>query len=533
MARADDRAVILGNEKYRYLGNIGAADKVSDTQRALEAAGFSVVNGRDMSAEQQRQAVATLMRDRASPDRSVIVLAGQFVSSASNSWLLGSDARNPDLANVDTQGLSMSTVMDIAARAPGGAILVLGLEDQDMEPGEGLLTGARNMAVPQGVTLVTGGVGDIVPFVRQQLTRPGVSIAEMAEKSPRVTVRGYINRTTPFLPVAGTTAPTSATTAAERTFWQITRGIGTAEAYQIYLDRYPRGTYAGLARAELQKLLGDAAAGPEQDEAALRLTRDQRRQVQRDLSLMGYDTRGIDGVFGRGTRAAIAGWQSASNLDRTGYLTSDQIRRLSREADRKAAELEREAAARQAEEERLDRAYWTETGGRGTEAGLRAYLRRFPDGLYADLAQERLDLIEADLRAQTAAQERAAWDRARAANSIAAYQVYLQDYPRGTFATDARERIAALDDAAAGSAARDAAERAEAALNLPPIARNLIEVRLNQMGLKPGAVDGRFDDDTRRAIRNFQKTRGLTSTGYLDQASVAQLLSGGIIKFGD
>ncbi len=48
------------------------------------------------------------------------------------------------------------------------------------------------------------------------------------------------------------------------------------------------------------------------------------------------------------------------------------------------------------------------------------------------------------------------------------------------------------------------------------------------MGLKPGAVDGSFDDDTRRAIRNFQKTRGLTSTGYLDQASVAQLLSGGI-----
>ncbi len=63
----------------------------------------------------------------------------------------------------------------------------------------------------------------------------------------------------------------------------------------------------------MQKLLGDAAARAEQDEAALRLTRDQRRQVQRDLSLMGYDTRGIDGVFGRGTRAAIAGWQSASN----------------------------------------------------------------------------------------------------------------------------------------------------------------------------------------------------------------------------
>ncbi len=134
VARADDRAVILGNEKYRYLGNIGAADKVSDTQRALEAAGFSVVNGRDMSARTAASGGGDLDA-RSGVAGSVSDCAGGAVRQLClQQWLLGSDARNPDLANVDTQGLSMSTVMDIAARAPGGAIVVLGLEEQDLSP---------------------------------------------------------------------------------------------------------------------------------------------------------------------------------------------------------------------------------------------------------------------------------------------------------------------------------------------------------------------------------------------------------------
>ena len=36
--------------------------------------------------------------------------------------------------------------------------------------------------------------------------------------------------------------------------------------------------------------------------------RDQRRDVQRGLTLLEFDTRGTDGIFGRGSRAAIAAW---------------------------------------------------------------------------------------------------------------------------------------------------------------------------------------------------------------------------------
>jgi peptidoglycan hydrolase-like protein with peptidoglycan-binding domain len=57
------------------------------------------------------------------------------------------------------------------------------------------------------------------------------------------------------------------------------------------------------------------------------------------------------------------------------------------------------------------------------------------------------------------------------------------------------------------------------------IARLLIEQRLTQLGDDPGAVDGTFDEATRRALRRFQRARDLPATGYVSQATMARLLA--------
>jgi peptidoglycan hydrolase-like protein with peptidoglycan-binding domain len=54
--------------------------------------------------------------------------------------------------------------------------------------------------------------------------------------------------------------------------------------------------------------------------------------------------------------------------------------------------------------------------------------------------------------------------------------------------------------------------------------RTMVEQRLAALGLKPGRTDGVFDDDTRRALRRYQKARSLPVTGYLNQKTVARLL---------
>jgi len=62
----------------------------------------------------------------------------------------------------------------------------------------------------------------------------------------------------------------------------------------------------------------------EDDEALLNLSRDDRREIQRRLTLLGFDTKGADGAFGPNTRAAIMKWQGERNFPPSGYLKAAQ-----------------------------------------------------------------------------------------------------------------------------------------------------------------------------------------------------------------
>ena len=218
-------------------------------------------------------------------------------------------------------------------------------------------------------------------------------------------------------------------------------------------------------------------------------------------------------------------WQAANGYPATSYLTGPQIERLDSQARVRAAELEEQARQERLAEERRDRAYWDATGQGQDEAGLRAYLAEFPEGLFAEVARARLEEIEAAQRAEAEAEQRAFWDDVQADDSIAAYENYLDRFPDGPFASAAQARIEALRRQTDVVARAEAEERA---LNLPAFTRVLVERALLDQGYVPGDVDGQFDDNTRRALRQYQNSRQLPATGYLTQDTVVRLLAGGI-----
>ncbi len=63
-------------------------------------------------------------------------------------------------------------------------------------------------------------------------------------------------------------------------------------------------------------------------EAALGLTPDRIREMQRSLGALGHDPRGVDGNLGAGTRAAIRSWQKSRGMPETGYASGDLLRSL-------------------------------------------------------------------------------------------------------------------------------------------------------------------------------------------------------------
>ncbi|MDP2061903.1 MAG: peptidoglycan-binding domain-containing protein [Phaeovulum sp.] len=525
---AENRALIIANSNYRQGEDLATATQVLSARAPLEAAGFKVFAGADLGAVAARGILAQMLAQVAPGDRVVILLAGHFARSGQESWFLGTDALRPDLATVGGAGLALGDVLEIAATAPGGAVLLLGTEPRQQPLGRGLQPGIGALEIPQGVTVVQGDTAAIATFAAQQLPLPGQSLKAKLSVRSDLLAQGFLSDLVPFLPIGpGTpTGPVADPFATDRAFWEATQALATPEAYDAYVARYPNGLHAAEARAEAARIRAEPGRLARLAEDALGLSRDQRREVQRQLALLGYDPNGIDGLFGRGTRTALTAWQRANAFEANGYLTRAQINEMAAQAKVRAATLEAEARIRQAEQEQADRLYWSQTGAAGDELGLRAYMRRYPDGLFADLAAERLALFDAARAANAAAADRAEWDRAEAVGTREAYAGYLAAMPQGSFADIARERIAALDAAASGESARAEAEARERALGLPALALSLIEARLGMLGLEPGAADGNFDEETRRAIRRFQQARGLTVSGYLDQDTVAQLLSG-------
>ena len=541
VAGAEDRALILANENYRDAADVDGAADLLQAAEVLKANGFRVASATDATSAVMRGRLSDLLATLAPGDRVVIAIAGHFAHAGTESFALGTEATLPDLALAGGVGVSLATVLDIAGQVPGGAVVLLGSEPTRLPLGRGLTQGIGPLDVPQGVTVVQGEATDIADFAGILAVQRGVGLPAMLAQAPDLTATGFLSEM-PFRPEGTATTPTvtpvkPAQTDAERAeedrILAEAKRQGTIAAYEAYLASYPAGRHADLVRTEITRLRADPVVQAKIAEDTLGLNRDQRRAIQRQLSLLGIDPKGVDGVFGPGSRAALRNWQERNTERVTGFLTRDQILRLTAQADRRAAELEAEAAARRAEQERQDRLYWDQTGAAGDEAGLRAYVKSYPDGLFAELAAERLAAIEAARRAEAAAQDRAAWDRARATDTVQGFRAYLAAWPEGAFAAEAQARIEELTDAALGADDRVRAEAAEAALGLNDLARTLIEQRLSALDLRPGEVDGAFDDATRRAIRRFQTVRGLPETGYLDQTSVVGLLAGGVLKMGE
>ena len=530
--------LIIGNSDPGMLQRLTGGGDLSGIQSAFEARGAEVSLSSGADAAAMRAAFQSFAQGLdATTDDIGIVLSGRIVSTIAGSYLLPAElSEDMTLADVLTDGFPLDAAYAVAAQYPGRALIVIGEVETDWVLPDGLSLALSEADIPQGVTVAIGPAGDAAQFVDSLSDATGEDVLPLARREG-LSLMGFVPRELPLfagsdvdLPQVTPDTGFDARAAAEAAAWDRAVAADTEAGYDTYLAAFPNGKNAGEARQRLATIRSEPFYREKQAEEDLALSRDARREIQRDLSLLGYNTRGIDGIFGRGTRGAVTTWQTENGLTASGYLDSDEIARLDAQAERRAAELEEEARQRQAQLERQDRTFWSETGARGDEAGFRAYLKRFPDGIYAEEAQSRLDAIEEQRRAQAEDQDRRRWQQAREIDTEAGYRAYLAERPNGAFVEEARARIDYFLNNSEQIELQERAQADEAALGLNPAARRLAEARLADLGLKPGAVDGTFDEEARRAIRRYQDARNLRVSGYLDQATVVRLMADTILR---
>jgi hypothetical protein len=241
----------------------------------------------------------------------------------------------------------------------------------EMKSGEGTLIA---FATGPGQTALDGQEGTNSPFTRAllaHLTEPGVEIQQaMTEVRAQVneeTNKGqlpwghtnligsvYLNPApAPSAAASGATAPPAAVASTspntpgsdvELEFWRSVKDSNKPEELNAYVTNYPNGQFRPLALARIAALekgpstttrtltqqvdpatFTDEASQLTEDQIGL--DKGQRRDVQRRLTGLGFDTK-MTGKFDDDTRVVIKRWQAARGYPSTGYLNKLQHKAL-------------------------------------------------------------------------------------------------------------------------------------------------------------------------------------------------------------
>lgn len=178
---AQDVALVLGMERYEQLDRVNRADDLLNATDRFEALGFDVfsrANGRVLAAKDLAAAFQAGAQDA---DRLVVALSGHFVTDGARTWLLTSEAADPDLFSVDDAGLSLDSVLQVLGARPGQAVMMLGAadpDDLDMED-SGLSSGIGALDIPQGVTLIRTTPQVAATFLSNELTEHEALIGQL------------------------------------------------------------------------------------------------------------------------------------------------------------------------------------------------------------------------------------------------------------------------------------------------------------------------------------------------------------------
>jgi peptidoglycan hydrolase-like protein with peptidoglycan-binding domain len=389
-ASAEKRvAFVVGNGTYKNVAPLpNPTVDAKAMASALRNVGFDVVEGSNLTRDKMTERLLDFGKKAQGADVALFFYAGHGIAISGTNYLLPIDADiksemdvklgaaiNIDLTLEQTMGDAKVKLVFLDAcrdnpfaakiksnSATRSVNVQTGLAE--MKSGEGTLIA---FATGPGQTALDGQEGGNSPFTRAllaNLTQPGVEIQQAMTK-----VRAQVNEETNKgqLPwghtnligavyLNGAPAPGAVAAAApaaggkgsdvELEFWRSIKDSTKPEEYNAYLTNYPNGQFRSLALSRIASLESGAkekdatrnlSTGIDpatfKDEAnqttedQIGLDKGQRRDVQRRLTGLGFDTKAT-GQFDPATRAVITRWQAARGYPKSGYLNKLQHKAL-------------------------------------------------------------------------------------------------------------------------------------------------------------------------------------------------------------
>jgi len=358
---------------------------------ALRDVGFDVVEGTNLTRDQMTERLLEFGDKAEGAELAVFFYAGHGIAIAGVNYLLPVDADIKSEMDVKLgSAINVDVTLDQTMRDAKVKLVFLdacrdnpfaakirssatsrsvnvqrGLAE--MKSGEGTLI---SFATGPGQTALDGNEGTNSPFTRallDNITKAGVEIQQAMTR-----VRAQVNDETNkgqlpwghtnligsvyLNPVAAppaasaaeapkTTASTTSTASeVELEFWRSIKDSNKPEELGAYVTNYPNGQFKSLALARIASLQDGSSTATRNltkgidpatftDEATqltedqISLDKGQRRDVQRRLTGLGFDTK-VNGKFDDSSRVVIRRWQAARGYPSTGFLNRLQHKAL-------------------------------------------------------------------------------------------------------------------------------------------------------------------------------------------------------------
>ena len=463
-------ALVMGNSSYQYAPHLPNPTNDAEAMAAtLQKLGFEVSKGIDLDRTETELLIREFSKKLPGADVALLFYAGHGIQVGDRNYLIPVDANLGDETDLHFEATDLNLVIDVMSRDPRVNLVFLdACRDNPFAQKLARSMGAtRSTSIGRGLAIVDAAAGSFVayatdphqvaldgdgnhsPFTAallKHMETPGLSISDMMIEVRNDVLSATQNKQRPwdnssltkpfyFMPAAAVatldTVEPSATGNSgsaqavdkEVVFWQSIQNSNSPAQFQAYLDQYPNGTFAPLARTRIDELKANPAAetsrsgeqvatvtpsdttvpAAEEVERSLGLNRQGRSRVQLALTLLGYKTGGTDGSFGPKSRAAISAWQTDQHETATGYLTAQQHAALLDTAAPKLAAWDAEQKRKAAEAKARQEQQAAEAAKQqGTTSGTTGTTTQDP---VAQAEAERLRLENEQLKKQAEAQE--------------------------------------------------------------------------------------------------------------------------------
>jgi hypothetical protein len=351
-------ALVIGNGNYKHTARLtNPVNDASDVGAALERLGFDVLRGIDVSHAGMRDVIRTFSQKVVGADVALVFYAGHGLQVDGKNYLLPVDAQIETRADLEFGSIDLNLLLSfMEGQAKTSIIFLDACRDNPM--GTKLTRGTRSASVGRGLAQVASGVGTLIAFATQPgnvaldgegrnspftsalltiMERPGLPLSEVM-----ISVRNEVLKTTGgkqlpwehssltgqfyFKPAEPGSAASADQNGLELAFWNSIQGSRNPQLYEAYLRRYPNGSFAEIARINLQEVKVAAAVPIAKDEKRPLQDSGLLNEINDRLYELNFDTEA--GASGERMRAAIRQFEDRVKLAQTGVPTQGLLSRL-------------------------------------------------------------------------------------------------------------------------------------------------------------------------------------------------------------